>query len=56
MCAGGLGDRLFDENKMRSLLNNFIGFMVPPARLERAAYRLGICRSILLSYGGRLEV
>jgi hypothetical protein len=26
--------------------------MVPLARLERAAYRLGICRSILLSYRG----
>ena len=25
--------------------------MVIPARFERAAYRLGICRSILLSYG-----
>lgn len=25
--------------------------MVIPARFERTAYRLGICRSILLSYG-----
>ena len=25
--------------------------MVIPARFERATYRLGICRSILLSYG-----
>ena len=25
--------------------------MVTPRRLERPTYRLGICRSILLSYG-----
>jgi hypothetical protein len=25
--------------------------MVIPTRFERVAYRLGICRSILLSYG-----
>ena len=28
--------------------------MVTPARFERAAYRLGICCSILLSYGAKI--
>ncbi len=32
--------------------NNFLKSLVPPARLELTAYRLGICRSIHLSYGG----
>ena len=26
-------------------------YLVTPARFERTTYRLGICRSILLSYG-----
>jgi hypothetical protein len=30
--------------------------LVPPARLERTAYRLGICRSIHLSYGGTKKI
>ena len=30
----------------------YLYLLVPPARLELTAYRLGICRSILLSYGG----
>ena len=28
--------------------------MVTPARFERTTYRLGICRSILLSYGANM--
>ena len=33
-----------------------IGWMVIPAGIEPATYRLGICRSILLSYGtGRVR-
>ena len=32
------------------------GFLAPPTRFERVAFRLGGERSILLSYGGRYKI
>ena len=34
----------------------FRGFLASPARFERAAFRLGGERSILLSYGDKYEI
>ena len=45
-----------EKNKKKSPENVvFSGLLASPARFERAAFRLGGDRSILLSYGGRYE-
>ena len=38
-------------NRLKMTLRNLLSLLVIPARFERTTYRLGICRSIQLSYG-----